>query len=113
MGRRMGVISNKYKELRRACMRFFDESGSVRELARWCHNTAQDQHSKANSIMLRSLDRRANAGAGVRSDCVNPSKTHRQAELSSRPGNLPRVVPSRPPVAVPGPESSGYRYYTQ
>jgi hypothetical protein len=67
---------------------------SVRELVRWCHNTAQDQHSKANRPMLRfhSIESRANAGA--RSDSANPSKMHRLSitEVISRPGKLPSAA---------------------
>jgi hypothetical protein len=80
---------------------------SVRELVRWCHNTAQDQHSKANRPMLRfhSIESRANAGA--RSDSANPSKMHRLSitEVISRPGRIAQrgvvQIPSRFPVAVP------------
>ena len=65
-------------------------------------------------LRVHSIESRANAGAGVRSDTANPSKTHRQAdrrikfaprELTQGGGAL--QVPSRPTVAVPDPESSG------
>ena len=82
---------------------------SLRGLARWCHNTAQDQHSKANSsCCVFSIESRANAGAGERSDFANPSKTHRLADRSIKfaPRELAQggalQIPSRPPVAVPG-----------
>ena len=78
---------------------------SVRELVRWCHNTAQDQHSKANRPMLRfhSIESRANAGAP--SDSTNPSKIHRLVDHRSyfAPGKLAQggvvQIPSRFPVA--------------
>jgi len=55
---------------------------SVRELACWCHNTVQDQHSKANSsccVFTRS--NREQMGRAVTPR--NPSKIHRLVDHRS------------------------------
>jgi hypothetical protein len=80
---------------------------SVRELVCWCHNTVQDQHSKANSscwVFTRS-NREQMLGRAVtpriRRKCIVWSIT----EVISRPGKLAQdgvvQIPSRFPVAVP------------
>jgi hypothetical protein len=54
-------------------------------------------------LRVHSIESRANAGAGVRSDFANPSKSHRQADrkIKFAPRELAQggalQVPSRPP----------------
>jgi hypothetical protein len=74
---------------------------SMRELARWCHHTAQDQHSKANSscCVFTRLNREQMLGGcyrgavtpRIRKKDIVPSIT----EVISRPGNIPRAASFR------------------
>ena len=67
---------------------------SVRELACWCHNTVQDQHSKANSscwVFTRS-NRERMLGRPVTPRIRRKYIVWSITEVISRPGNLPRAA---------------------
>ena len=91
---------------------------SVRELVCWCHNTVQDQHSKANSscwVFTRS-NRERMLGRPVTPRIRRKYIVWSITEVISRPGNLPRAALFRfrqgllCAVAVPFRRAAGWRH---